>query len=105
MRSRVVESLSSREMEIAAAAIERDVTLGCYIRGGGIKGCGIGAKIIIGRVDFYIAAQSVDVARLVAFVGVDNNWTLRADGQVGFLRGRLRICSSLGWRSRGLCLF
>src|SRR5215467_7364555 len=87
----IVSTFAAGEMEVAAAAVEGDVALGSHVTGGGIVGCGIGAKVIIAEMNGDVAAQSVDVPGPLAFIGIDDDGLLFAHRQVQLLRRGLVI--------------
>jgi hypothetical protein len=81
MRARVVNGFSGGDVNVATAAIERDVAFGGDVGRGSIIGGAVSVEVVILEFDLNIAAQRVIVAGLFAFAGVDDDWMLFTDGQ------------------------
>src|SRR6478609_5549088 len=78
------------------------MALGADVARGRIIGHQVTAEVIVGELDFGIAAQRVNLARLLAFVRIDDDGMLFADGYPWLTRA-LRRSGTLVWlgRSRG----
>src|SRR5689334_14674815 len=80
------------------------MAFGADIARSGIIGHQIAAEVIVGKLDFGIAAQRVDLARLLAFLRIDDDRMLFADGNPWLaraLRGRGRTLIWLSGSRRG----
>src|SRR6266404_9496866 len=79
------------------------MALGADIAGGRIIGHQIAAEVVVGELDFGIATQRVDLARLLAFLRINDDRMLFADRNSWLtwsLRGRGGALVRLGRRRR-----
>src|SRR5579859_6090564 len=76
------------------------MALGADIARGRIIGHQIAAEVVVGELDFGIAAQRVDLARLLAFLRINDDRMLFTDGDFWFPRALRGSAGALVWLGR-----
>src|SRR5436305_14470012 len=83
----VVSAFTAADVYVATAAIQRNMSFGRDVAGRGIIGHEVAVESIVRKLNLYVAAQSVDLAGLLAFARVDDHRLLFTDWHAHFLVG------------------
>ena len=98
----VVSAFTGADVYVAMATVQRNMAFSRNVARRGIVRNQVAAKDIVRELNLHVAAQGVNLGRLLAFARVDNDWLLFADGYTHFLvawsRGRSGS-RRLGWGS------